>query len=431
MSTHMTTSTDRATGLRAAGNDNVLSLSRRELFWRSRFQRDTDSLAHLPLLFWLVCDLRPDTAVTLGMQTGVMHFGICQALDKSGQDGMCYGFGAWAGAVPEDLAGYNAREYEEISRLAVAEAQAAADGFGAGSVDLLVFEERMSAAQLDLVFGVWLPKMSSRGVVVLSGGTAEPGLLRRVLEERKSALPHVGFDFGGGIDILLVGTEWPERLGNLVDLVPDVPVMRSMTRVLARIGALHVNEWRVTQQTRRADILSAELDSVSSGGGTVRRDMDQLPGRAADIGADRAALAAEKAALEEARAALIAAQKQSFADEIPAPSAASVDLDGLAVLTQKLEATQDELLELRKAQKQMEKAQEQTEREHQAHEAYRDKLRREAREQAQQIKTLKKINADLLEDRQLIQQSLDHLRASSSWRLTKPLRQIRETMAKK
>ena len=427
----MTTSTDRATGLRAAGNDNVLSLSRRELFWRSRFQRDTDSLAHLPLLFWLVCDLRPDTAVTLGMQTGVMHFGICQALDKSGQDGMCYGFGAWAGAVPEDLAGYNAREYEEISRLAVAEAQAAADGFGAGSVDLLVFEERMSAAQLDLVFGVWLPKMSSRGVVVLSGGTAEPGLLRRVLEERKSALPHVGFDFGGGIDILLVGTEWPERLGNLVDLVPDVPVMRSMTRVLARIGALHVNEWRVTQQTRRADILSAELDSVSSGGGTVRRDMDQLPGRAADIGADRAALAAEKAALEEARAALIAAQKQSFADEIPAPSAASVDLDGLAVLTQKLEATQDELLELRKAQKQMEKAQEQTEREHQAHEAYRDKLRREAREQAQQIKTLKKINADLLEDRQLIQQSLDHLRASSSWRLTKPLRQIRETMAKK
>lgn len=441
MNTVLTTSPDRATDVRPLGNENVLSLSRRELFWRARFLRESDSLAHLPLLFWLVCDLRPNTAVTLGMQTGVLHFGMCQAIDKSGQDGMCYGFGTWGDdrRVPADLTAYNDAEYEDTSQLYCADAGAAAARFTDGSVDLLVFEQPVSEAQLDVLFSVWMPKMSARGVVVLSGGMAMPGFVAGVLQERGAGLPHVGFEFGGGMDIVPVGAEWPDRLGALVDLAPDVAVMRSMTRVLARIGTLHVNEWRVSHHAERTGTLAAQPDAggvpgAASSAGPVSAQAEQY-----------AALAAENAALRKQLAQR--AQAPEGADAEPV----SFDSSTLDVLTRKLEAAHEEVLALRGAQKKTDKQMEAHEEyrdklrlelrqhalqvkklnsEQEAHEAYRDKLRRDLREQALQIKNLTKLNAELEEDRALIRQSLDHLRESSSWRLTEPLRRLRTRLGK-
>ncbi|MEQ6250817.1 class I SAM-dependent methyltransferase [Sulfitobacter sp. HNIBRBA3233] len=302
-------SSDKGRDLPVSGTDIVAPLSSRELFWRARYTRGTEALAHLPLLFWLVTDLRPGRSVTVGIDTGVLHFGLCQALDKNGYDGVCYGFGTWKDAeeVPAALREHNAREYDDMSYLSVADVSGAADGFGETSVDLLVCESRLDGDEIDALIALWLPRMTARGVIVLSGGQAQPGLLSRRLSAQGIDVPAVHFEFGGGLDILLVGDTPSERMGHLAGLDGDSSVMRSVERVLSRMGALHVNEWRATDKAEWARKLSGEVTEVRAARDRAQARLEELE-KATAAQAERI----EKAATLEEKHALSSAAVQQL-----------------------------------------------------------------------------------------------------------------------
>ncbi|MBW3245423.1 hypothetical protein KUV57_22485 [Epibacterium sp. DP7N7-1] len=66
------------------------ALQNHSLFWMPDYLTESAGVAQLPLVFWLVDALRPNVVVSLGGHEGVVHLGICQAVQKLALDCTCY-----------------------------------------------------------------------------------------------------------------------------------------------------------------------------------------------------------------------------------------------------------------------------------------------------------------------------------------------------
>ncbi|MCQ0090538.1 hypothetical protein [Roseovarius sp. M141] len=277
-------SSDQKSDIVISGSDGVVPLSSRELFWRARYLRAGQAAGHLPLLFWLVADLRPRHAVTLQIDSGVLHFGLCQAIDKVGYDALCHGFGAWppkdpSGKVPEALATYHASEYEDISRLSVGTPLDVQHLFNAHSLDLLIVESGITAELVKTLVGHWLPKMSDRGVVVLCG-TADIDTETSIqLSDLRRNHAHAHFDHSGGLDIIVAGSKTSDRLARLVDLDRDESAQMAVQRIFARLGGMHLNEWTARDKTNWARRLNATVDEAKAEATALQAERDTLAER--------------------------------------------------------------------------------------------------------------------------------------------------------
>jgi DNA repair exonuclease SbcCD ATPase subunit len=265
-----------ATDTMRMATDGVVPVSSRELFWRARYLRASGSLAHLPFLFWLFADHKPRRTVTLNMNNAVVHFAACQAIDKLNFDALCFGFGEWDGkGVPETINTYNSEQYEEFSQIEEKSPALASKRQPDLSLDLLI-AEAPNAPLITSITSDWNSKFSDRAVVMLTDCDAldENGLA--ALETLEQGRPCLRLDHGGGLRVVLWGNHAPERLLRLAEAEVSHPTILTLSRILSRLGALHVNEWTARDKSAWARRLASSLKQSEDKTATLIADSQSM-----------------------------------------------------------------------------------------------------------------------------------------------------------
>lgn len=141
-----------------------------------RFSTLTDWLGHTPFAFALMEWHRPQVLVELGTRTGVSYCAFCQAVQHLALPTRCYAVDTWKGddhsgfyseEIFSDFNEYHEANYTGFSSLMRMTFDEALGSFSDGSIDLLHIDGLHYYEAVKHDFETWLPKMSSRGIVLL------------------------------------------------------------------------------------------------------------------------------------------------------------------------------------------------------------------------------------------------------------------------
>lgn len=131
-------------------------------------------VGHIPFAYWVIEKLKPATFVELGTHTGNSYFSFCQSIQDNKTNTKAFAVDTWKGDVHaghynesifEDVNRTNL-EYRSFSTLLRTTFDSALEQFDDGSVDLLHIDGLHTYEAVKHDFETWLPKMSSRGVIL-------------------------------------------------------------------------------------------------------------------------------------------------------------------------------------------------------------------------------------------------------------------------
>ena len=186
-------------------------------------------IEHVPFGMFLIELMRPSSIVELGTRKGVSYSAFCQAVEKLGLPTRCVAVDSWHGdahtgaygpRVLAELRLHHDPLYSGFSRLLQSSFDAAAAGFEPGSIDLLHIDGFHTYEAVSHDFHTWLPKMSTRGVVLLHD-VAERHRdfgVWRLWAELAGRYPSFMFRHGHGLGVLGVGAELPTPVRDLLAL---------------------------------------------------------------------------------------------------------------------------------------------------------------------------------------------------------------------
>ncbi|QDV39613.1 glycosyltransferase [Tautonia plasticadhaerens] len=175
---------------------------------------------HFPIAGFLVDLLTPAAFVEIGTLDGFSYCAFCQAVRALGLASTGVSVGSWPGqGPPTGLREHHDLRYGRFSTLVPGGAGDALARFEEGAVDLLHLVGSPLLGDTVAVLDDWLPKMSPRGVALLHGTRSDdrPGGTRRAWTRVKDRFPAVEFPHGGGLGMLAVGGEIPDRLRPLFE----------------------------------------------------------------------------------------------------------------------------------------------------------------------------------------------------------------------
>jgi len=173
---------------------------------------------HIPFAFFLVRSLKPSTLVELGTHTGNSYNAFCQAVKKEGLDTACHAVDTWGGdpqagyydeSVYAELSTYQKRRYGGFSKLYRMTFDEAVRHFPVKSIDLLHIDGYHTYEAVKHDFETWLPRMSSRGVIVFHDTMVREGnfgvwkLWQALSQEYRSH----NFPHGHGLGVISAGKE--------------------------------------------------------------------------------------------------------------------------------------------------------------------------------------------------------------------------------
>lgn len=168
----------------------------------ARWTQAASGRQHLPFLFYLVSALRPRVLVEVGTTDGDLYCGFCQIIATEKLPTRCSAFPAH----PLQLAGlraYHDSLYGGFSQLLTQAAAGAsnkwADKWADGSIDLLHLVGDVHE------FTGWLPKLSERGIAVISSLNSLSGAAAEAWQRAKAQYPHFTFPHDGALGLLAVG----------------------------------------------------------------------------------------------------------------------------------------------------------------------------------------------------------------------------------
>jgi hypothetical protein len=268
--------------------DSFAPLASQSLFWRARHLAASPALGALPLLFWLVENIRPRIAVTIGLADPVAHFALCQAIQKLGLDSMSFGIAQPTEAVASVIA-QNDENYPEFSHILQMGHGPAAAVLEDGKIDLLIVNRRADKALLDDLDQHWRPRMSNRGAILFMAGGDDFGTYCDGVANGAGCFT---LDPVKGIRVVLCGTEHGDSLTRLCQLRLGRPGYSIVRNVFARVGELHSNTALLTEMARKSQVAADEL----------KAGLTQINGLENQI-------LAQAATLEQARAEGVAAKK--------------------------------------------------------------------------------------------------------------------------
>ena len=181
----------------------------------------TDSFewqGHIPFVFWLISEMRPKQIVELGSYKGDSYLAICQAVTQFDLSCKCSAVDTWEGdshvgsygdEIFDSLRTYHDVRYASFSRLQRMLFEDAVDTYDDASIDLLHIDGLHTYEAVKADFEMWLPKMSSRGVILFHDvAVRERGFgVWKLWEEISENYPSFCFSHSNGLAVLLVGNE--------------------------------------------------------------------------------------------------------------------------------------------------------------------------------------------------------------------------------
>ncbi len=435
----------------AAAADALAALPSGLLLEPAAFHPDSPFLRQVPFLFWLVETLRPSSIVEVGVTDGVTYMAACQAVERLGLDASCRGAGAWAGGdVPADLRSHEAGRYAGISRLEAGDGERLLAALPERSVDLLVIGPAAEPSAEDVVS--WLDRLSSRGVVLLTATGPDGSPERRLHETFAAGRATIELQLAPGAAAVLVGPAVPDLLVEAAGLRFGTRAHAALNQLFARLGlaqtadaavaardlsarlaeerlaqaeaarqeaegqAAELDELRRAYESRtsRTALIEAELFTQGSRLQALTEERDRLAREAEDWGGP--------AAIEALRLQLGAQQDEldRLATEM------SVRFEELAALTRHAEQIDAKLLATEALLHAKEAALADREKDLRVERRRMRDLEAklaEATEASRHVKAeASRASALAREEARRLERRIADLEASTSWRLTRPLR---------
>jgi len=131
-------------------------------------------VGHTPFAYWVIETLKPATFVELGTHTGNSYFSFCQSIQDNRTETKAFAVDTWQGdahagfydeSIFDGVKNTNL-EYSTFSTLLRTTFDSALEYFEDGTVDLLHIDGLHTYEAVKHDFESWLPKMSSKGVVL-------------------------------------------------------------------------------------------------------------------------------------------------------------------------------------------------------------------------------------------------------------------------
>ena len=225
----------------------------------------------------LVDLLRPNVIVEVGTSDGVSYCAFCQSIRELRLDTRCYGISNGRGDDDTDDDGIfdpwkkdHDALYGSFSRLVQSSTDDVTNHLKEGSVDLLHLNGQWSYEFARLEFEKWLPRLSPKGVVLLSRTSfpqSEDGVWK-LWEELRRNYGHFEYGHDGGLGLIATGADVPEGLRQLLDAgEPEISLVREFFRQQGQRIRHGVDDERelpgdghvVQTREREVELLSAAL----------------------------------------------------------------------------------------------------------------------------------------------------------------------------
>jgi len=395
-----------------------------ELDWVPEHLAESAWHEHVPFAFWLVKALRPRAIVELGTHWGVSYAALCQAVERLGLAARCHAVDSWegdphAGQYGEEVfatvSALNAARWRRFSTLLRGSFEAARPYFGPGEVDLLHIDGLHTYAAVAADFRSWRETVSDRGVVLFHDTNVRERQFGvwRLWQELRAQYPHCEFVHGHGLGVLGLGPNPPAPVAALFEAAADpghAAALRGLfaargeaVRLRHAVGAggarLAAADTRVATLTTEAITLRQDAEAATAAAEAlrqalagVRREAERQTGEITARGAEARALRDRTEALREEAAALRTA-------ELTAAAAAEALRQDRATLQAETRALAEEARGLR---------------------ALGPELHRLRAEQA----AASAREATLRAEAEALRRHRDAMAASTSWRVTLPLRVV-------
>jgi GT2 family glycosyltransferase len=222
-------------------------LARHPIILRSpkRLTKESAWVEHIPFAMFLVELLRPGLLVELGTHWGDSYCAFCQAIQELDVAAQSFAVDTWQGDehaghygadVLADLRAHHDDAYGSFSALIQSTFDEAVLQFEDGTIDLLHIDGYHTYEAVRHDFENWLPKMSSRGVVLFhdtNERSPEFGVWR-FWAEVAQRYPHFEFVHGHGLGVICVGPDEPAALREFRETITTTPVVETLFFELGR-----------------------------------------------------------------------------------------------------------------------------------------------------------------------------------------------------
>jgi glycosyltransferase involved in cell wall biosynthesis len=264
-------------------------------------------LGHVPFSLWLVEALRPRLLVELGSETGVSFSAMCQAIAYLGAPTRAVAIDTWTGdihtgaypeRVYEDLSNYIQTNYARFATLLRSTFDDALLSFQDGSIDLLHIDGSHRYEDVKHDFESWLPKLSSRGVILFHDIEERnpPFGVWKFWREVCPRYPSFSFYHASGLGVLVVGAESEHLVFELTRL--DQESAHKVQALYAALGERVVNYVLLKESEAAREVAETRASELSNETDELCRRLIDARQKLSDVGLGPAGnQAAESAAL--------------------------------------------------------------------------------------------------------------------------------------
>jgi glycosyltransferase involved in cell wall biosynthesis len=250
---------------------------------------------------WLTEAARPKCFVELGTLHGVSYFTFCETAARLGNITRCFAVDSWKGDehtgfyeedVWEHVSRINREHYSSFSTLIRKTFDEALPLFSDASIDLLHIDGRHFYEDVRHDLESWLPKLSSRGVILLHDTNVhDRGFgVARLWREIEDRYPTFQFLHGNGLGIVAVGSEVPSRLTKLFEAGSNEKTSAVVREAYSRLGKgvsdrLELRHEQEMVSRLRADIshLQHVTNAANEGAKNLERQVEAASERAKNL----------------------------------------------------------------------------------------------------------------------------------------------------
>jgi hypothetical protein len=231
-------------------------------------------IGHIPFAGWLVTALRPGIFVELGTHTGVSYLSFCQAIQENKINTKAFAVDTWQGdkhsreydkSVFLQLKEHHDPLYGSFSQLLKTTFDQAVNLFDDNSVDLLHIDGLHTYEAVKHDFEVWLPKLSSRGIVLFHDIQVykEDFGVHKLWNELSTIYPSFSFEHCYGLGILLVGCNQLTLLREMASSYKSTLEFDLVKRLFANLGDNLEKKTRIDSLSKHISELQAQIFSLN------------------------------------------------------------------------------------------------------------------------------------------------------------------------